>query len=69
MVFLQLVLIIAVSLSLGTAFGLMVLENHWLPQWIGGVAGGVMGVALALAATGELDPFLVPSDEPTHPPG
>jgi hypothetical protein len=48
------VLLIAFSMSLFGAFGLLVFSNHWLPQWVGGVAGAVVGTGLALASEGYL---------------
>jgi hypothetical protein len=32
----------------------MVFSNHLLPQWVGGVAGAVVGTGLALASEGYL---------------
>lgn len=51
---LRLVLMIALLMSLFGAFGLLVFSNHWLPQWVGGVVGAVIGIGLALASEGML---------------
>ena len=50
--FVRTVLLIAFSMSLFGAFGPMVFSNHLLPQWVGGVAGAVVGTGLALASEG-----------------
>jgi len=50
MSFIRTVLLIALLMSSFDAFGLMVFTNHWLPQWVGGVAGAVIRAGLALAS-------------------
>lgn len=50
--FVRVEMMIALLMSLFGAFGLMVFSNHWLPQWVGGSAGAVVGTGLALASEG-----------------
>jgi len=53
--FVRIVLFITLFMFLFGAFGLVVFEVHWLPQWFGGMVGAVVGIGLALAAEGLLD--------------
>lgn len=52
--FVRTVLLIAFSMSLFGAFGLMVFSSHLLSQWVGGIAGAVVGILLALGNEGYL---------------
>jgi hypothetical protein len=52
MSFVRTVLLIAFSMSLFGAFGLLAFSNHLLPQWVGGVVGAMVGIGLALASEG-----------------